>query len=225
MSDIKIDDETYELVYVYDTMCGWCHVAKPRVLEVLTLARQKWQIPSTFVHRRLFTGNHVLSVTPAFIKEVRRVGWEVGPQLTGQRFGDDLVQLIQRPEFQYSSHLSSLACAAAEIQDPASYIEFSSALQAAFFEVGIDVTNVNATLAVAARCGYEAERFQSTLTNPATLRRALETASRGEALQREVHSSGVPTLLLVSKTKSMKLDPYDINRVVESIERAINGHL
>ena len=100
------------IIYVYDTLCGWCKVVRPEIVRLFDAVG--YDLPVVVLHRRLFVGVHVPVIDEAILQKVRRVGWKAGPLLTGQQFSEAYIDLIQRADFNHDSHLTALACAAAQ---------------------------------------------------------------------------------------------------------------
>lgn len=209
------------VTYVFDVMCGWCHVSRPRVDELFQELAKYPQVECTTLHRRLFTGPHVMMITPGFLAEVRRVGWTVGPKMTGQHFGEELVTLISRPGFSYNSHWSSLACAAVEQVVPDRAFEFSRALQRAFFERGVDVTTPQGCSRVVEESGLPLTKIANEMLSEETLNRAQAAAAAGHALQGRVDARGVPALVAEYGDRAVLLPHYEPQQALSILQNAL----
>lgn len=202
------------VTYVFDVMCGWCHVSRPLVDKLFRELDRFPEVECQALHRRLFTGAHILTISPAFVAEVRRVGWTVGPKMTGQHFSEELVTLITRPGFRYESHWSSIACAAVEFTNPERSFEFSRALQKAFFEKGRDVTDPNECLKVVDELGLPMNAVAYEMEGEQTRNRAEAAAAAGRLLQSRVGSSGVPALVAELGERATSLPHYEPERAL-----------
>jgi len=208
------------IIYIFDTLCGWCNVARPEVNKIFeALGGEISLIP---MHRRLFTADYIPSIDASFLQKVRRVGWKVGPEMTGQKFSEAYVELITNPNFRHDSLLSSIGCAAAySLTDSKQAFRYAEHLQSLLFDHGKN-PNLEATLIEAADLtGIEKSSFKKSLGQEETFELAISFAVEAESLQRRTRANGVPVLLLDTGNDLVSLDPYHADETLSQVQRSL----
>ena len=131
----------------------------------------------------------------AFLEKVRRVGFDVGPKLTGQKkFSTAYVDRLQSEGFRNDSGFSSLACAAVEILYPDLAIDFAEALQNDLFQRGSDPSSSSTVERVADSLGMQPDRIVDALSEDSTRVHALRRAQTAQDALSMLSARGVPAL-------------------------------
>ncbi|MDK3019767.1 DsbA family protein [Pseudodonghicola flavimaris] len=195
------------LIYVYDTLCGWCFVARPEISKLHAALPPDFEFRT--LHAHLFTHDHPFPINDATLAMVKEVGWKVGPEKTGARMSEAYVSLLQTPGLVHESGLSARAAAAADSLDPARAYDFEMALQGAVFEQGADFRDPQVVLTNWTAVGGAPDAMERALADPETEKRQLETARMAHALLARVGARGTPTLILEHQGRLSLLDAFD----------------
>lgn len=209
-----------KLIYIYDILCGWCHIARPEIRRLC------FSLPETFeietCHRRLFTGEHVPVIDESFLKMVHHIAREKGPALTGQTFSEKYFKLIESPDFSHDSHLSAIAVsAAAELLPGKSIFNFIDTIQELIFNHGLNPKLRETYLQGAEQIGLDLERFGILMNDPLIHSKATGSSKTATLLQFQVSSPGVPVLIFDHAGKQLKLNPYNAEKSLEMINPTV----
>lgn len=226
---------TANILYLTDTLCGWCNIARPvinKLVAALPDLRKEFGTGIDFemLHVRLFVDDYVPEVSEAMVERARHVGFKAGPRLTGQQFSEAYIELLQTPGYRHDSHLSSLGFAAvSRLSDNDTAWRYAETLQSRVYDHG-EAASDKATLLRAANILLEAHSdtfsladFEAALDASETLALALKTAEQGAAWMEKADVSGAPALLLIDaqSDEAIPLDPYRAGKNVAMIQELL----
>ncbi len=215
-----MESEAPTVFYVYDIICGWCHIARPAIEKVL--ANLQGLVKTDVVNARFYASERAVTINQATIDHVRDVDRERGPKLTGQRYSEAYLKLISAPGYLHDSHVTSLACATVELTAPDLLGRYREQLQNKVFLEGEDPKNPKLAVSIASRLGLEAQKFEKKLNDPTVFQYALERAELAEELLSFSKAQGIPQLFLVHEKRLVVLDPYSPNETIQAIKRRMN---
>ena len=209
-----------ELIYITDTLCGWCNIAKLIVEQLFEKYHE--QFPFTLLHRRLFVDDNILVMDDPFLQKVRRIGWPRSPQMTGRTFTEAYFNLIQQEGFQHESHMTALAvAAAASFLDRDGVTRFAGRLMQLVFDDGRDPNTYSLFEQAAVEFGIDADKFEQEFSAETTLEKALADSQLAIEIQSIIGSQGVPALVLRQGNQLTKLAPYNFDQAVANIENSL----
>lgn len=209
------------IVYVLDTLCGWCNVARPEVSKLHSILNNR--VPFVALHARLFTGANTIVIDSEFLASIRNVGWTIGPRMTGQQFTESYMDMIGREGHVVDSSLTSHgSAAAARLGGETTAFRYAERLQSLVFDEGRDPDDIDTIVTATMQLDCDLSSFRAVLDEPATAARALDDAQLARQLQRAVGASGTPTLLFQSVDGSARLlDPYSSVRSLAVLDDAL----
>ncbi|AWZ04226.1 MULTISPECIES: DsbA family protein [unclassified Streptomyces] len=175
-----------KLVYVFDAYCGWSYGFAPTLAEV-TLRHP--ELPVEVVSGGLFTGQRAVPI--------REFGYVQGAnakisELTGVGFGAGYERLIADGSFVMDSQDAARGTAALRQAAPERAVELAMAVQAAFYQDGLSLSDPETFTRIAAAAGLDALEVGSALAAPATSLAAEADFRRAAALG----ANAYPTLLV-----------------------------
>lgn len=186
---------TAELVYVYDPVCSWCWAFGP---EVRSLHQQ---LSSRGVSLRVISGGMILPPNTKPALELQGFLADVLPQMeeyTGRNISPLFWQNIARSNTHvFNSLPGSIALSAVKRLAPELALEYASRMQAAQYELGLDIGSYTILESVAVQLGLDAGKFKAMYTNPETERQARQDF----AFAQQMGIRGFPTLLLIKDGK------------------------
>lgn len=194
-----------ELIYIFDTLCGWCYGAAPAVSR----ARDSFgdAIDITLLHGGLFTGENAHSMP-----EMRYIALEHDKrihQLTGRPFSDMyLHNIVMNDDMVHDSTPTALAHHVVKHLAPTSLLDFLHAAQKARFVDGQDLTNWSTYIPLVKPLGITPKQFFDAFYNDTGIRIAMEEEFRlAREMMAEAGSEGFPTIVL-KHTDILTLIPH-----------------
>ncbi|MFD3698000.1 DsbA family protein [Streptomyces sp. NPDC058646] len=174
-----------KLVYVFDAYCGWSYGFTPTLAEV---TRRHPELPVEVVSGGLFRGERAAPI--------REFGYVQGAnskisELTGVGFGAGYERLIADGSFVMDSLDAARGMAVLRQAAPERAVELAMAVQAAFYQDGLSLSDPDTFTRIAAAAGLVTREAGDALTAP-TARRAAEADFRRAA---DLGAKAYPTLL------------------------------
>ncbi len=199
-----------EIIYIYDTYCGWCNIAKYNIKKLYdnTKNTHKW----TFLHLNLFNNNNIIEITPQFLSMVKNVGTNIALEKTGKNFSAEYFNLLQKPNFIHQSDVSALCCATIEYINKDILCEYSLALQNYLFDKGCDITLDLAT-SLAHNFNILEDDFKNAYKNNEVLNIKNANIIKAKKYMVKLKSNGIPLLVLNNNNTLTKLDAYSIKNL------------
>lgn len=199
-----------ELIYIYDTYCGWCNVSRDNITKLYYKTKDtiKWK----FLHLNLFNPSNIISITPDFLTMVKQVGSKIAVEKGSRAFSNSYFDLLSSPNFIHTSDTSSLAVASVELINKDLIIEYSLTLQEELFYKGMDI-NVDMVVKIAEQFGLNKDLFTKTLHSKQANDLRNTHIFLAKKYMIKSHKQGVPTLLLNNNDKLLILDPYTTNDI------------
>ncbi|WP_330333797.1 DsbA family protein [Streptomyces sp. NBC_00536] len=175
-----------KLVYVFDAYCGWSYGFAPTLAEV---TRRHPELPVEVVSGGLFTGPRAVPI--------REFGYVQGAnakisELTGAGFGAGYERLIADGSFVMDSLDAARGMAALRQAAPERAAELATAVQAAFYQDGLSLSDPETFARIAAAVGLDALEVGSALAAPAASLAAEADFRRAATLG----ANAYPTLLV-----------------------------
>lgn len=214
------------IIYVYDTLCGWCHVVSPIIDRIYDYAAEKG-IAFEHYHSRFFTENNIPEMNNDFLDKIKRVGKKLAPKMTGITFSDEYIELCSSEDFVYHSNLTSLGVAAAKILDDngAKTFMYSKRLQESIFQYGKNPNDLETILNAADEI-YYLNDFNDQLKDAITRKNAINESVVARELGYRFGEKGIPYIYYYkdSDMRFVKLDPFDFDKTLEMIEKGSNNN-
>ncbi len=205
-----------KLVYAFDAYCGWCYGFAPTLTELL---RRHPDLDVEVVSGGLFTG---LRRVP-----IREFGYVQGAnakisELTGVEFGPGYARQIADGSFVMDSEAAARGVAAFRQIAPEQIVHLAAAMQQAFYQDGLSLSEVATYRTLAAAAGLDSDTVAAAFTAPDTARAAQGDFARAADLG--AHS--FPTLLAIDGDHSTVLavghaDIEEIERRLDALTAAI----
>jgi putative protein-disulfide isomerase len=183
-----------ELLYIFDTLCGWCYGAAPAI----SYARESFgdAVDITLLHGGLFTGENAHSMP-----EMRNIALEHDKriyQLTGRPFSDAyLHNIVMNDDVVHDSTPTAIAHHVVKLLAPTSLLDFLHAAQKARFVDGQDLTNWSTYSPIVRPLGITPKQFFDGFYNDNGIRIAMEEEFRwAREMMAEAGSEGFPGIIL-----------------------------
>ena len=181
--------EPPQLLYFADPMCSWCWGFVP----VMRQLREHFESELPI---RVFAGGLAVGVErplgPKGKKEIEQ-HWHHVEEQTGQAFD---YSFFEREEFIYNSEQPSCALVAVRNANLNS-LYFLEAVQSAFYQKNMDITDAAVLTEIAVSVGLDKESFAKQLVASETL----EDAHKDFELTKKLGISGFPALLGMANNK------------------------
>lgn len=210
-----------KIIYIYDTLCGWCNISSTTVSRVYEFA-MKNDIEFEFYHRRLFVDDYIPEITSDFVDMIKSVGSQTVKKLGLEPFSDDYYKLIETDGFQHNSNMTSIGNAAAFALNKHGELayKYSKKIQELVFKEGYD-PNEESTIIKAAEEIFEIETFREALNNEYINMNSIELAKIAKKYEEDLNEKGVPFLYLYDNEteEHKKLDPYSYDRTIFRINK------
>ncbi|HME52929.1 MAG TPA: hypothetical protein VKM55_11975 [Candidatus Lokiarchaeia archaeon] len=192
--DVVIITAKPELVYIFDTLCGWCYGATP----ALSRARDAFgdALGITLLHGGLFTGNNAHSMPdmrPIALEHDKRIH-----ELTGQPFSDAYIKnIVMNDDVVHDSTPTALAHHVVKQLAPEWLLDFLRAAQHARFVEGQDLTSWSAYVPIVKPFGISVKQFFDGFYNDDRIRTAMHEEFRlARDLMEQVVAEGFPAIVL-----------------------------
>lgn len=153
--------EKSQLIYVFDAYCGWCYGFGPHLAAFV--ARHGDEIDLTVISGGLFLGERVVPAPQlTFIHEANlRI-----TELTGAQFGSAFASRMADPAFAMDSVDAARGFAALRAEAPARALDAAEALQAAFYQRGLSLSDPETYRAVATDLGLDPATLVASFLSP-----------------------------------------------------------
>lgn len=183
------------LTYAFDAYCGWCYGFAPALHQ---FARDNaHRIDLTVLSGGLFVGDNdgvfaghgaaPISAYPHIPAANVRIS-----ELTGVTFGEGYMRVLREGTLAMDSTDAAIGLLALTRNDPARTLEAASAMQAAWYTDGSDLSAPETYRAIATTMGLHPEAVVASLSDPSL--RAAAIAQFDEVARLGVHA--FPTLLI-----------------------------
>ena len=185
------------LVYVFDAYCGWCFGFGPALHEFATA--HAGQVEIDVVSGGLFVGQHLapLRSMPHVAQANERIA-----QLTGARFGDGYLRLVEDGTFVMDSGAAAVGFAALRAEAPAGIaLDLAAAMQHAFYVDGLSLSDPATYQRISRSHHLDDAAVAARLTTTATAATARADFDRSRSLG----VSAFPTLLVQTPTGTARL--------------------
>ncbi|WP_158850340.1 DsbA family protein [Saccharothrix deserti] len=184
-----------KLVYVFDAYCGWSYGFTPTIRQV---AAHHPDLPVEVVSGGLFTG--------ARRKPLSAFGYIQGAnakisELTGAVFGDGYERLIADGAFVMDSEAAARGVAALRQAAPDRAVDLATALQDAFYQDGLSLSDPDTYRKIAQEHGLDGDRVAAAFSAPETRAAARDDFDRAA----ELGVTSYPTLLAVAGDRVVAL--------------------
>lgn len=183
---MNMTQETNELIYIWDAYCGWCYGFSSTLSK---LHANHPELPLSVWSGGLFTGDNVqpISAFPHIAAANARIG-----ELTGATFGEAYNQLLTEGSAVLDSEAAAIGYAALREQAPERSAELASAMQQAFYQDGLSLSEPDTYCEIARRLDLDAELAIGQIDDPKTAE-----SVRNEFIRvARLGVSGYPALLL-----------------------------
>ena len=209
-------NKNIEVIYIYDTLCGWCNIAKPEIIKLSE--RMDERIKFVFLHRKLFTKGNIPKISNTFLKNIYSAGNIKGSELIGQTFSDNYFKLIEKENFIHDSGLTARAAAASIIMlgEKKSH-QFMHILQSLIFDKGFDPNSKEILIEATRICKIESSQFIKFAMNTITNELLEQNLKMAITIQASLKNNGFPGLFLKTSHKIISLNPFDSNKVLNEV--------
>lgn len=179
--------EKAKLIYVYDAYCGWCYGFGP----VVKALAEKYQdtLEVDVLSGGMVTGErvHPIAYMAGYImKTIPRL-----EQMTGVRFGEPYIALLQEGTYQADSLLPGIALTVFRQWLPQKALAFTSAMQTAFYLEARALNAMETYRQLACEFGLDGHAFTEAMQTEENLR-ATQQEFRGV---QQMGVSGFPFLM------------------------------
>lgn len=177
-----------ELVYIFDTLCGWCWGFSPVMQKIHRFFEH--QLPLTVLSGGMVTGERVGPLGPLAVHILGAL--ERVEHLSGQSFGPEYRRQLAEDTRIHDSTPPALALSLARDLDPDRALDFAHAQQEMIFVGGRDPGHVETQKDLARLMGFDPKDFVKGLKEP----RRQKAVSDEFHFVKKLGISGYPTLLL-----------------------------
>ncbi|KUI97863.1 DSBA oxidoreductase [Vibrio sp. MEBiC08052] len=203
MNEITLGERS--VVYVTDIYCGWCWGFSERMKEFEAANRHR--VNFTVISGGLFTGERATAISN--YPHISQANEQI-TMLTGANFGAPYQQLLKEGSHMLNSLDAAVALATLRDQAPERSILWTHALQSAFYEQGLDLSDHNTIAAIALAHGLDADAVRTNLING----KAIKIAKQDFAIAHQLGVASYPTLLFIDGSNIYQLPatgtPFDI---------------
>ncbi|RZU63087.1 DsbA family protein [Zhihengliuella halotolerans] len=203
-----------ELTYAFDAYCGWCYGFSPALHDFA--AANADRIRLRVLSGGLFSGTAAgpISAYPHIPEANERI-----TRLTGVTFGDRYVQMLADGTTVMDSTAAAAGLAALRRQAPERVLEFTAAIQNAWYQQGCDLRDAAVYRAIAAEHGLDVEAVAEAWND----RSALVEAESDFRTVRQLDVHQYPTLLVHTATGTHRLGGPATS--AEALTRALDAHM
>jgi putative protein-disulfide isomerase len=183
-----------ELLYIFDTLCGWCYGATPAISRAKDAFGDALGI--TLLHGGLFTGNNAHAMPemrPIALEHDKRIH-----ELTGRPFSKAYLQnIVMNDDVVHDSTPTALAHHVVKRLVPAKLLDFLHAAQRARFVDGQDLTDWSVYVPIVKSFGIAAKQFFDGFYNDDMTRTAMELEFHlAREMMAEVGAEGFPAIIM-----------------------------
>ncbi|MCL2567384.1 MAG: DsbA family protein [Alphaproteobacteria bacterium] len=211
-----------KVIYIYDTLCGWCNMARPKIIALRNKINEyndgsSEKIHFEAIHYNMFEKHDISQLNGDFLEMVKRVAFEVAPKMQGGKFSQEYINLLSSGKFIHNSDRSSLACTVMrEKLNFDDYFDFSMELQAMLFEQGIAIDDMNVLEALSEKYGLDAEVFAEALVSEEIMKIKNYNKSAATAFMNQQGINGVPALITENSGGELSsLNPHNLGKTLQ----------
>lgn len=217
-----------KVIYIYDTLCGWCNVARPKVIALKAKidahndSNPNNQISFDAIHFNLFEKHHMPKLEGKFLEMVREVAFDVSPKMNGGKFSQKYIDLLSSGDFIHNSDKSSLACTVIrEKLNFDDYFSYSIELQSLLFEQGISIDDAKILDGLSEKYGLDKEVFNELLVSKEIMDIKNFNKSVATNYMNQLRVNGVPVLITEEGEEHQKdinnLNPHILEEVLNTL--------
>ena len=184
------------LYYLFDPLCGWCYGAVPALTAVAAAGINVELLPTG-----LFSGSGSRAMDDDFASFAWNNDQRIN-HLSGQRFTENYHQsVLANRQHRFNSEPPSLALTAVALTSPEHGLATLKAIQHARFVDGRDVTDWPTLGAILRQAGLQDAADALALRSQAMLEAHHLRVAQARAMMDELHATGVPTFVGVSRSR------------------------
>jgi protein-disulfide isomerase-like protein with CxxC motif len=199
-----------ELIYIYDTYCGWCNISRDNITQLYDKTKEKYQWK--FLHLNLFNNSNIITINDDFLKMVEQVGLKIAIEKGGRTFAKEYFDLLRNPDFIHKSDISALAVASIELINKEVLIPYAFTLQEELFHKGKNITK-DLAIQIATNFNIDKDLFIKTIDSKQSNDLRNSNLFSAKKYLIKAHKSGVPTLLLNNNDKLTTLDAHNTHDI------------
>lgn len=184
-----MENSKFSIIYVYDTLCGWCYGFSPVIKQVF----EKYQDQFNF---EVISGGMVLGEREGPIGEVApyiKGAFKTVEDTAGVKFGEHFVNVVLEEGTQYfSSEKPAIALSVFKAYQPNHAILFAHDLQTAIYHDGLDLSKDENYIALVEKHQINGQEFLEKLNSE----EFKQAAYYDFALARQLQVTGYPAVLI-----------------------------
>lgn len=184
-----MENSKFSIIYVYDTLCGWCYGFSPVIKQVF----EKYQDQFNF---EVISGGMVLGEREGPIGEVApyiKRAFKTVEDTAGVKFGEHFVNVVLEEGTQYfSSEKPAIALSVFKAYQPNHAILFAHDLQTAIYHDGLDLSKDENYIALVEKHQINGQEFLEKLNSE----EFKQAAYYDFALARQLQVTGYPAVLI-----------------------------
>ena len=210
-----------KVIYIYDTLCGWCNVARPKVVALKTKIDEHNEkhldnkISFDAIHFNLFEKHHMPKLEGKFLDMVKEVAFEVSPKMDGGKFSQEYIDLLSAGDFIHNSDKSSLACTIMrEKLHFDDYFSYAMELQALLFEQGVAIDKAEVLDDLSEKYGLDKGIFNDLLFSKEIMDIKNFNKSVASNYMNQLRANGVPILITEQGENLDSLNPHNLEEVL-----------
>ncbi len=215
-----------KVIYIYDTLCGWCNVARPKIIELkhrideFNVKNQDQQIVFDAIHFNLFEKHHSPKLEGDFLDVVKKVAFKVSPRMSGGKFSQEYIDLLSSGKFIHNSDKSSLACTIMrEKINFDDYFYYSMELQSLLFEKGLVIDDYNILNSLSEKYGLDKDIFNELLLSKDIIDIKNYNKSVATIYMNQLRISGVPALIKDDENDNLEVfNPHNLEEVLSNLK-------
>jgi putative protein-disulfide isomerase len=213
-----------KVIYIYDTLCGWCNVARPKVVALKTKIDEHNEkhldnkISFDAIHFNLFEKHHMPKLEGKFLDMVKEVAFEVSPKMDGGKFSQEYIDLLVSGDFIHNSDKSSLACTIMrEKLHFDDYFSYAMELQALLFEQGVAIDDSTVLDDLSEKYALDKGVFNDLLFSKEIMDIKNFNKSVSSNYMNQLRANGVPILVTEQGEDVDSLNPHNLEEVLSAL--------
>ena len=214
-----------KVIYIYDTLCGWCNVARPKIVELKAkIDEHNSKNPNNYIsfdaiHFNLFEKHHMPKLEGKFLEMVKDVAFNVSPKMNGGKFSQKYIDVMASGDFIHNSDKSSLACTVMrEKLNFDDYFAFAMELQTLLFEEGVLIDDEKVLNDLSEKYGLDKDVFNDLLISKEIMDIKNFNKSVASNYMNQLRVNGVPVLITEEGEEDNKnidsLNPHNLEEVL-----------
>lgn len=210
-----------KVIYIYDALCGWCNVARPKVVALKTKIDEHNEkhldnkISFDAIHFNLFEKHHMPKLEGKFLDMVKEVAFEVSPKMDGGKFSQEYIDLLSSGDFIHNSDKSSLACTIMrEKLHFDDYFSYAMELQTLLFEQGVAIDKAEVLDDLSEKYALDKGIFNNLLFSKEIMDIKNFNKSVASNYMNQLRANGVPILITEQGENLDSLNPHNLEEVL-----------